>query len=190
MRARIRSICTTAITIGAFAACSSLGGLGNILGGSGTQTVTGNYTLQTVNGNGLPYTFSQNGSSTTIQSDYYSLNTDQTYVRNHSGNRVERDPDLERHADGTGKLAAEQQRGHHLPADVQHPGGNRDLLRISWWRRDTWRHDYADDFRERSYLGLLAPVGQRLRLLWIPAPRENKMRCAQQRSRGGESRLR
>jgi hypothetical protein len=80
MRARFRSICTAAIAIGTFAACSSIPGLGNILGGSGTQTVTGNYTLQTVNGNGLPYTFSQNGASTTIQSDYYSLNTDQTYT--------------------------------------------------------------------------------------------------------------
>jgi hypothetical protein len=80
MRASFRSICVAAISVGTLAACSSLGGLGNILGGGGTQTVAGNYTLQTVNGNGLPYTFSQNGASTTIQSDYYSLNTDNTYV--------------------------------------------------------------------------------------------------------------
>ena len=79
MRAKFRTLCLVGLSVGAFAACSSLGSLGNIFG-SGTQAVTGNYTLRTVNGQQLPYTFSQNGSTTTIQSDYYALNTDNTYV--------------------------------------------------------------------------------------------------------------
>ena len=79
MRSKFQTLCLAGISLSALAACSSLGSLGNILG-SGSQSVSGNYTLRTVNGQQLPYTFTQNGSTTTVQSDYYSLNTDNTYV--------------------------------------------------------------------------------------------------------------
>ena len=79
MKGKIGFFCAAAVSIGTLAACSQLGTLGSVFGG-GSQTVTGSYSLQTVNGNQLPYTFSQNGDSTTIQADYYTLNTDNTYV--------------------------------------------------------------------------------------------------------------
>jgi hypothetical protein len=79
MRSKLRALCLAGLSLGVLAACSSLGSLGNIFG-TGSQSVSGNYTLRTVNGSQLPYTFSQSGSTITIQSDYFALNTDNTYV--------------------------------------------------------------------------------------------------------------